>query len=79
MQKVIERFGLDAEMPAEVKRADNRLLLDERDQNMRPTSHVWDLAQSAAGAGVGPLGVMLEYLTPADAEKAFLRAFEALA
>lgn len=79
--KIAARFGLPMQMPPEVKAADNRLLLDERDQNMRPTAHVWDLAQAAAGAGVGPLGIPLHYWTPEQAEAEFLmsaRAFGVL-
>lgn len=78
MNAICRRFGLSPVMPPEVKLADNRILLAERDQNMLPTSHVWGLAQATAGAGVGPLEVTLQFWTPDSAEVAFLNAFEAL-
>jgi hypothetical protein len=62
-------------MPSEVKLVDNRILLSERDQNMLPTSHVWGLAQAAAGAGFGPLDVTLQFWSPYEAERQFLAEF----
>lgn len=83
MIAICERFGLDYitnpfAMPSAVKLADNRILLTERDQNMRPTDHVWGLAQAAAGAGVGPLDVTLQFWSPAEAEEQFLAEFAAI-
>ncbi len=83
MIAICERFGLDYianpfAMPSEVKLADNRILLTERDQNMLPTSHVWGVAQAAAGAGVGPLEVSLRFWSPGEAEAQFMRTFNAL-
>lgn len=83
MVAICECFGLDYltnpfAMPSEVKAVDNRILLAERDQNMLPTSHVWGLAQAAAGAGVGPLETTLQFWSPAEAEQQFLNRFAEL-
>ncbi len=80
MIAICKQFGLGYianpfAMPSAVKLADNRILLAERDQNMRPSEHVWGLAQAAAGAGVGPLEVTLQFWSPREAEEHFLAAF----
>lgn len=63
-------------MPEEVKDADNRILLDERAQNLKSTDHVWGSAQAAESAG--PLGVTIECWSPERAEQEFLAEFERL-
>jgi uncharacterized protein len=83
MVAICEHFGLDyvanpLTMPSAVKLADNRILLTEREQNMLPTSHVWGLAQAAAGAGMGPLEVTLQFWSPDEAEHQFLEEFAAI-
>ncbi len=80
MVAICGRFGLDYianpfAMPSEVKLADNRILLAERDQNMLPSEHVWGLAQAAAGAGVGALETTLQFWAPEQAEEQFLQVF----
>lgn len=68
---IAERFGLDVELPAEVKAADNAILHDERAQNMAPCAMDWGLE----GA---PLGVELRFWPPVVAEITFLEMFERL-
>jgi len=69
MAAVCEHFGLPAEMPRCVKEADDRIIGDEV-ANLRPME--WH------GMHNNPLGVMLEYMSPAEAERRFLASFEAL-
>lgn len=66
-------LGLTDEMPAAVKEADDRILLDERAQNMTPATYEggWPVAE--------PLGVQLRFWSPASAEAAFLDMFAELA
>lgn len=72
MSAVCERFGLDPTMPPVVKEADNRILVDERAQVMSPCAVDWNLADNT------PLGVQVFGWSPAEAEAAFLAAFDAL-
>lgn len=65
MVAICVRFDLSLIMPPEVKDADNRILIDERDQNMSPAPAPW----SVPDAG---LGVTLLFLSPAEAERMFL-------
>lgn len=71
MAAVCEQFGLDPEMPAIVKDADNRILLDEKQQNTTRTNHQWTLHGE-------PLGVTLHCWAPERAEREFISAFNAL-
>lgn len=71
MSAVCKRFGLPAEIPAEVHRADNRIIGDER-QNMAPCAAKWSGHEY-------PLGTELEYWSPKVAEFEFLKAFRRLA
>jgi len=73
MRAVALRFGLlpHSTMPAEVKEADNRILVDEKDQNMAP-GLTW------YAIGDQPLGVELEFWSPAEAERRFLAEFRAI-
>ena len=71
MDEVALRFGLGVLMPPEVKDADNRILIDESQQNMSPCVQPWNLPGE-------PLGVTLEYWSPEVAEAKFLAAFEEL-
>lgn len=70
MAAVCDRFDLSHEMPAEVHKADGRIIADER-ANMAPCVAEWH----ATG---GPLGVALRYWTPEKAEAEFLWEFERL-
>lgn len=69
MRVIAAKYGFDPAMHARVKEIDDRILADERAQNMVETADVW--------AGVGPaLGVTLRFWTPQVAEQQFLDAFE---
>lgn len=72
MEAVIIKFDLAPIMPSEVKSADNRILVDERAQNMVQTGHQW------VSDGLEPLGVILRYWSPEEAEIYFLDAFKKL-
>jgi len=53
-----------------IKRLDNRILLDERDQVMAPCEHEWTIPEGE------PLGVKIEQWSPEVAREKFLNAFE---
>jgi hypothetical protein len=72
MDVVIEKFGLASTMPSEVKNADNRILVDERAQNMVQTNHGW------VSDGLEPLGVELRFWAPEQAELYFLDTYKKL-
>ena len=69
MTAICQKFNLSPVMPTEVKQADNQILNDERDQNMKPPPADWGLAQIGAK---DPLGVQLEFWSPVHAEAHFL-------
>lgn len=72
LERVIaQRFGLTWPMPAAVKQLDERILNDERVQNMNPAPFPWACCDNATE----PLGVRLEFWTPAKARWEFLTAF----
>ena len=58
-------------MPAEVKEADTRLLLDEHDALRGPSSAHWDVDGE-------PFGVHIEAWSPERAEAAYLSRFSEL-
>lgn len=68
---IAERFGLTWPMPPEVKRLDERILRDERTQNMNPAPFPWACCDNNAE----PLGVTLQFWTPARARYEFGVAF----
>ena len=68
-----ERFDLGP-YPEEVKEADNRILLDERRQNMAPSPASWGEAIES----LEPLGVTLQFWPSWWAESEFLRRFDEL-
>lgn len=72
MVEVCERFGLPFLMPAEVKTMDGMILRDEAHQNMAPCVVPWGFPEPE------PLGVKLQFWTPAQAEAEFLREFYSL-
>lgn len=57
-------------MDAEIKRLDNRILLDERDQVMAVCETEWPLTEGE------PLGVTIERWSPEIAREKFLNAFD---
>lgn len=72
LERVIaQRFGLAWPMPAEVKRLDERILQDERAQTMNPAPFPW----ASMNNDIEPLGVTLQFWTPAKARYEFLTAF----
>lgn len=71
LEKVIsEKYNLVYPFPDEIKNIDNRMLTDERIQNMAPPPMEWKVYEQN-----GPVGVTLEYWSPDDARKEFLDAF----
>ncbi|QXZ79635.1 phosphohydrolase [Rhizobium sp. L51/94] len=64
---ICERFGLPPLKPAVVKQADDRILADEKEQNLRALK--WDYEPGPA------LGVTLRFWRPAKAEIHFLNCF----
>lgn len=69
---IAERFGLALPMPPSVKEADNRILHDESAQNMAAPPQPWNLPGE-------PLGVRLQFWSPARARAEFMSEFRALA
>ena len=77
MLTIIQRYWLELGdagnfMPTAVKQADNRILVDERQQNMA-SGREW-----GSLSGLVPLGVTLQYWAPGEAESQFLDLFYAL-
>lgn len=70
MDAICVKFGIGAEMPAVVKDADNRILADEKRQNMADLE--WDYVPGPA------IGVKLQLWQPEQAEAEFLRCFTML-
>lgn len=70
MENVCDRFGLPADMPQLVHDLDSRIIGDER-ANLARSVAAWDFDPE-------PIGVVLKFWTPADAENAFLAEFERL-
>jgi hypothetical protein len=69
LERIIsQRFGLTWPMPPFVKRMDNMILADERDQAMGNPPADWRLTEP-------PLGVRLQFWSPDKAEFEFLTAF----
>jgi hypothetical protein len=69
MRAICVRFGLHLDMPFIVKTLDNRILADERNQNMVMTSDPW--------INTGPpLDVTLSFWTPEEARAEFISEFE---
>lgn len=69
MAAVCARFGLPIEMPAAVHEADERIIADELVNLVRMQWHA---------RHDDPLGVTLQYWSPAEAEEEFLETFKAL-
>lgn len=67
MEVIAERFGLDGwAIPAAVKEADNRILLDERAALLSEPPEAWQQD------GMEPLGVVVFGMDPRDIERAYL-------
>ncbi|MGX9443892.1 phosphohydrolase [Nitrobacteraceae bacterium UC4446_H13] len=65
---IARRFDLVYPIPAEVKRLDNAILADERDQAMAAPPQDWRLSEP-------PLGITLQFWAPDKAEFEFRAAF----
>lgn len=65
MRAIAARFGIADSMPAEVKDADNRILLTERDVLMRPSGHAWGIDSP------DPLPVEIRVWPPTVAEREY--------
>lgn len=72
MAAVCGAFDLPYAEPPSVKRADNAILADEAAQIMGARPKYWILPEP-------PLGIQIVGLSPADAKKAFLARYHALA
>lgn len=70
MRAICDHFGLPHEMPAEVHKADERILSDEIHQNMTPMA--WHAKHAL------PLGVELQFWEPPTAELYFMDTFRKL-
>jgi hypothetical protein len=68
---VAQRFDLPVELPEAVHRADDAVLLAEKEQIMRPPPAPWGVPGAAAHITIG-------YWTPQQAHDAFLRRFTEL-
>ncbi|WIG52505.1 MAG: hypothetical protein OJF48_003424 [Afipia sp.] len=68
MLAIAERYGFLWPMPAIVKEADSRILLDEQAQNMALPPADWNVAGP-------PLGVRLKFWSPTIAAREFVSAF----
>ena len=73
MEMISKKYGTSWPLPDEVKLLDNRILSDEREQNMM----FMDVYPSLWGNTQNALGIKLQYWTPEEAELQFLRAFKA--
>ncbi len=69
MDIVALRYGLDGPMPAEVKDADTRILLDERAALMSRTLYPWAIEE------LEPLGVAVEGWDPGRSKREYLARF----
>jgi hypothetical protein len=70
-QVIAQRYGLPWPMPPEVKRLDERIVADEKEQAMAPAPLPWAEWDNNSL----PLGVPLQFWSPKVAEEQFLRAF----
>lgn len=70
MEVILKRYNLAKPMPDIVKDADNRIIADERQQNL--VAIPWDNEPGP------PLGVVLRFWSPEVAEREFIRTFDAL-
>lgn len=69
MRAIADRFDFQWPMPPEVKRLDNAILVDERDQAMTRPPRDWNLPEPA-------LGIELQFWTPQKARYEFLASFQ---
>lgn len=72
-QAIFSRFGMQAPLPREVKQADLRVLAAEQRQIMPPGTDHW-----LRGQEVVPAPVIVHYLPPNEAKRAWLERFSTL-
>jgi hypothetical protein len=72
MQVICDRFDIGLDCPSEVKLADARILLDEREALMAPSPLPWAVDH------LHPLGVMVRCWSPEEAEKRYLERLREL-
>jgi hypothetical protein len=70
MMAVALHFNLMDVQPPYVTEIDNRILIDERQQNMLDQTTAWKHTE-----GLEPLGVTLQFWSPMEAEMHFLAAY----
>lgn len=68
---IAERFGLPAAIPPEVHDADNRILVDEKEQAMLPSQREWSIPPFGIGARIS-------FWDPGRAEQEFMRRYHEL-
>jgi hypothetical protein len=71
MRAICYKFGLPQEMPEDVKRVDNAILVDEMEQLMLPPPKEWNIPSEG-------LGITIEGKNPAYAEMMFLNRYREL-
>lgn len=71
MSAITTHFGLDPEMPAEVKRVDNAILATEAEQIMLTPPRAWRLPEP-------PLNIRIEPWSATSAFRVFMQEFERL-
>lgn len=71
MDAIYTKFGVKEGFHDVVKAVDNRILNDEREQNMIPSNYKWDDYGDL-------LGVDLRFYSPEEAEEQFLAFFDSL-
>lgn len=69
-QAIADEFGLDYDLPASVKAADNAVLLAEKDQLLGPVPMPWSWAD-----GIQPASIFIGCWSPEGARTAFLSRF----
>jgi hypothetical protein len=70
---ILQRFGVPAPLPLEVKQADLRVLAAEQRQIMPRGTDGWVRDQQ-----IVPADIVVRHLTPSEAKRIFLARFEAL-
>jgi 5'-deoxynucleotidase YfbR-like HD superfamily hydrolase len=74
-QAIFDRFGLDYDMPPEIKHADNIMLLTEHRDLRKPGTKLWDDFEKW---GITPLATTLIPRTQREAKHDFLKVFHML-
>ncbi|MEH2564298.1 hypothetical protein V1289_003925 [Bradyrhizobium sp. AZCC 2289] len=70
---ILDRFGITGKLPAQVKKADLRVLAAEQKQIMPEGTDGW-----VRGQKVDPAPIVVRHLPPSEAKRVFLERFETL-